>query len=137
MKLLHIREFSHESEFMNPCTSYLLSDVICTWCNYPCDMDLLRDPDLLNENWNCKYCGHVYSKPAIEARLVDVVLKKSLCFQLQDLMCEKCKQIKAENMSEICGHCSGKFICKESPSEFRKRYLPPLFSSICSLYLSL
>jgi hypothetical protein len=77
---------------------------------------------VMQEEWTCDHCKKNYHKPSIEATLVEILQKKSLCFQLQDLVCEKCKQVKPNNMADICGNCSGKFVNKTSEAEFKKRY---------------
>lgn len=118
LKLINVREFSKESEFTNPCSSFILCDEICTFCNASRDMDFLRDPNLLHGKWNCIFCDHPFNKAAIEAKLVEIVQKKSLSYQQQDLICEKCKQVKAENMLDTCSSCYGKFKCKLSTEEF-------------------
>jgi len=115
LRLIGIREYAQEAEFQNPCLTYVLPDVICTYCNATRDMDLLRDTDLVHRRWRCKSCEHSYDKGVIEAKLVETVLKRSLCYQLQDLICEKCKQVKQENMNDICPNCSGSYVCKLGP----------------------
>lgn len=55
--------------------------------------------------------------------LVEIIQKKTLSYQLQDLICEKCKLVKAENMNDICPNCSGNYICKMNPIDFKKRLL--------------
>ncbi len=82
-------------------------------------MDLLRDHYYAQvSKWTCKFCRHPHAKRMIEAKLVESLQKKSLNFQIQDLVCEKCKLVKADNMSDICANCSGKFVCKETPEAF-------------------
>lgn len=58
--MIHVREFAQDAEFINPCASYVLTDVTCTYCNSSRDMDLLRDPNLALPKWSCKFCGHSY-----------------------------------------------------------------------------
>lgn len=124
LKFINVREFAKEAEFVNPCLSYVLHDVMCTFCSSTRDMDLLRDPDLMHEEWLCNHCRKAYSKPAIEATLVEILQRKSLWYQMQDLVCEKCKLVKQENMSEICTGCSGKFSPKQTEEVFKKSILP-------------
>ena len=121
MKFINVREFAKEAEFINPCLSYVLHDVMCTFCSSTRDMDLLRDPDMMGDDWLCNHCKKQYHKPSIESTLVEILQKKTLSFQMQDLVCEKCKQVKLENMSDICSNCSGKFTNKVSESDFKKR----------------
>ena len=42
LRLLSIREFSPVAVWTDPCRSYVLKDVICTYCNYCQDLDLAR-----------------------------------------------------------------------------------------------
>lgn len=41
-------------------------------------------------------------------RLLDVLQRKIMSYTLQDLRCTRCKQIKRENMNELCS-CAGSF----------------------------
>jgi DNA polymerase epsilon subunit 1 len=43
LKLIGIREFSEEAVFVDPCCSYVLSEVICENCNSCRDIDMCRD----------------------------------------------------------------------------------------------
>lgn len=42
LKVLHVGEFSAEAEFREPCLSFTLRDVICSFCNDCRDLDLCR-----------------------------------------------------------------------------------------------
>jgi len=105
--MINVREFSYEAEFKNPCVSYTLPDVICSFCSSVRDIDLLRDVDVMKEKWLCNHCGQSYNTAVIEECLVDVVRKKSLRYQLQDLRCAKCRMVKPDNLSDVCSTCSG------------------------------
>ena len=41
---INIKEFNRESEYQNPSASYMLRDVVCSYCNTCRDVDVLRDP---------------------------------------------------------------------------------------------
>jgi len=88
------------------------------------DLDLLRDSHLMSEAWRCRQCGHSYDKSQIERTLLEIVQKYSLAYQIQDLACERCRLVKAENLPEVCPKCAGRFVCKEPQSEFNARYYP-------------
>jgi DNA polymerase epsilon subunit 1 len=118
MRLLHVPSFSANAQFVNPCRSFVLPDVICAFCSSVRDLDLLRDASLLGHNWTCRYCKHAHSRSRIEARLVDLAQRRSMSYQLQDLRCAKCRLVKADNLSDICANCSGSFMCTESPQSF-------------------
>ncbi|KAG8992881.1 DNA polymerase epsilon catalytic subunit, partial [Tulasnella sp. 427] len=115
--VIGVREFSEEAAFKNPCEPFKLPMVICRVCSTMRDFDFCRDPDLLPRDassrgmagairWQCANCECDYDRRAIEAMLIDIVRKLVTSFQLQDLRCAKCKQIKSDNLTLHC-HCSG------------------------------
>ena len=123
LTLIQVREFSDRSQYVNPCISVKLTDVICQYCNFCRDLDLSRDPDLVASaegRWSCAICRHEYPQDALEAQLVSVVQRQVLAFQLQDLKCVKCGLVKAENMTEYC-KCSGAFTTLQPRAEFAAR----------------
>lgn len=127
LRLINVREFAVESSFVNPCLSYVLPDIMCEFCNYGRDLDLLRDAPTLPASssappsWVCTSCGHPYNRNHMEATLVEIVQKRDLSYQLQDLICSKCRAVKASNMGDICTNCSGQWDCKEPIHAFKKR----------------
>eukprot|EP01132_Coremiostelium_polycephalum_P007732 gene7732-9508_t len=143
LRMIKVREFSEESKFKDPCISYTINDVICSFCHSCRDLDLLRvkttygqstagDTDLLEENLTCKSCKNQYCKNTIEATLVEIIQRKSLTYQLQDVKCSKCGNIKADTLSEICSTCSGQWQCNESNDIFSKDLT--VFQSIAKNY---
>ncbi|KAG8905443.1 DNA polymerase epsilon catalytic subunit [Tulasnella sp. 403] len=57
---------------------------------------------------------------SIEAMLVDVVKRLLTGFQLQDLKCGKCKQVKEDSMSAHC-KCSGAYVYTLPKNEVKRR----------------
>lgn len=108
LRLIDVRSFSADAQFKNPCLTYVLPDVICSFCNQCRDLDLCRDPDLIDHVWKCAACEHPYDKMAIESELVRLVNRKSVSFQVQDLVCSTCGSVKQGNLNSYCP-CSGKF----------------------------
>lgn len=111
LRFLRVPEFSKEAEFQPPSLSFILPDLLCSFCHMDRDVDLLRDTHFLEDHqqrWACT-CGQPYDKDLIESRLVSILENKIMRYQLQDLQCNRCKQIKAETMDSICKNCSGKF----------------------------
>eukprot|EP00658_Telonema_sp_P-2_P049956 TRINITY_DN38024_c0_g1_i1.p1 TRINITY_DN38024_c0_g1~~TRINITY_DN38024_c0_g1_i1.p1 ORF type:complete len:212 (-),score=36.36 TRINITY_DN38024_c0_g1_i1:157-792(-) len=108
MKMLHVREFSSDASFTNPCISFSLPTTVCTFCNHTRSLDLCRDPELLAHNWNCPSCQQPYNKGQIEMTLVDIVCRKNERYQLQDLKCKNCHLPKADSMRSRCA-CSGEY----------------------------
>jgi DNA polymerase epsilon subunit 1 len=113
LNLISIREFSPEAEFQNPCESFVLPHVICTFCQHCRDLDLSRDSESTGEGdaatWSCPHCASEYDKLMIEALLVDHAQRTLVAYQLQDLICSKCRAIKMENVRPHCKTCAGAY----------------------------
>lgn len=58
--------------------------------------------------WLCPQCYVFYDNTEIEIRLLDVIQRKLISYTLQDLQCTRCKQIKRENIAQLCS-CAGTF----------------------------
>ena len=117
LRRVDTKEFAPAATFSNPCRSFVLPDVICQFCHISRDIDLCRDALLVQGVvWACPECHHDYDKSAIEAQLVQELMRRSLAFQTQDLVCLKCKQVKADSLQELCS-CSGRFSCRLSSSD--------------------
>lgn len=108
LRLLNVKSFSPEAQFVNPCLSIVLPDVICSFCNHCRDLDLCRDQDLLEGKWECSFCEHQYDKDAIEFQLLNRVLQHVAVYQAQDLKCCNCKRVASYDLQSYC-QCSGKF----------------------------
>lgn len=119
LKMLQVREFNQEACFENPCLTFILPDVICSFCNFNKDLDLCRDPDLLNHNWSCSSCSQPYNRAQIESTLVEIAQTRTTRYQLQDLRCSKCNLIKPDNLSAVCA-CAGNYVCTESAEELQQ-----------------
>jgi len=122
LKLAQVQEFSKVSEFVNPCESYVLHDVMCNFCSSVKHLDLLRDEEIVKGNWNCEHCQNSYNKSSIEKRLIDIFQRTSLAYQLQDLQCEKCSLVKEDNASLYCKSCSGKYVCTISQDSLKSSF---------------
>lgn len=109
LKLVNSREFSAESDFVDPGISYLLPDIICDYCNHCRDIDLLRDRKLLKHDWSCEECSHTINSREVENRLIDIARNRVVSYQCQDLSCVKCGTVKKSNTLLICPQCSGHF----------------------------
>lgn len=46
LRLIEVGEFSDDAQFRDPCSSYVLPEVICRNCNFCRDLDLCKDPAL-------------------------------------------------------------------------------------------
>lgn len=132
LKLMRTSEFADSAQFRNPSLSFVVQDVICPVCNLCRAVDLCRDPQLFKgttaarededaaadgdeagadqamASWHCPRCFALYDKAAFERRLVELVQAQSVRYQLQDLVCNKCKLPAEHKMKEYCA-CSGSF----------------------------
>ncbi|AQK71203.1 DNA polymerase epsilon catalytic subunit A [Zea mays] len=119
LKLVRVKEFAPEAQFQDPCASFTLPNVICSYCNDCRDLDLCRDSALQGQEWRCAVpqCGQPYHREQMENALLQVVRQRERLYHLQDLVCVRCRQVKAAHLSEQCS-CGGSFRCKEEPSYF-------------------
>ncbi|CAM9613858.1 unnamed protein product, partial [Sphacelaria rigidula] len=51
-----VRQFSAEGQYVDPCVSFVLPDVICSFCNLCRDLDMCRDSRLMDEDEVCPQC---------------------------------------------------------------------------------
>ncbi|KAK3158029.1 hypothetical protein QOZ80_2AG0131930 [Eleusine coracana subsp. coracana] len=119
LKLVRVKEFAPEAQFQDPCASFTLPNVICSYCNDCRDLDLCRDSTLQGQEWRCAvpHCGQPYHREQMENALLQVVRQRERLYHLQDLVCLRCRQVKAAHLSEQCS-CGGSFRCKEELSHF-------------------
>ncbi|KAF0685422.1 Aste57867_22688 [Aphanomyces stellatus] len=115
LKTLNISEFSDEAVFVNPSKTFVLPDIICTHCNVCRNVDLCREPGLMEElsaddsvpTWQCPRCTHLYDLDALEHRLVHVVHTQfSLPYQLRDVVCQRCRLPNETQLNTLC-QCTG------------------------------
>jgi DNA polymerase epsilon subunit 1 len=141
LNLVGVREFSQDANFVNPCEAFSLPLVICDFCNHCVDLDLTREEDVyipeeenqeIQKSWTCSVCHTCYDKVSIEQKLVNIVRQRLLTWQLQDLKCERCKLVRAEEIRETCADCSGKLGTELKQEEFLRRM--KVFSNIAQYY---
>lgn len=83
------------------------SHVICDYCNHIRDIDLCREEEI--NIWNCLNCHKAHNKIALEEEIINQFNKLFVKFYGQDLKCNKCNQIRQNNMDLHC-KCSGNWI---------------------------
>lgn len=120
-RILNKPAYSDEAAFRDPCLTYVLPDVICGYCNHCRDLDLCRDPELMNHVWKCTQCQHQYDKTLIEATLVQIVTRRHTNYQVQDLVCARCQNVKVSQMGEFCS-CAGQYRSRVSSDAFRTSF---------------
>ncbi|KAM0031519.1 putative DNA-directed DNA polymerase [Helianthus debilis subsp. tardiflorus] len=122
LKLVHVREFASEAQFQKCSIFFTLPNVICSYCNDCRDIDLRENSALLSQEWRCSVpeCGQPYDREMMENSLLQIARQRERTYHLQDLVCLKCKQIKAAHLAEHCG-CAGSFNLKESATLFKDK----------------
>eukprot|EP00667_Euglena_gracilis_P000101 EG_transcript_101 len=116
LKLVGVKPFDAPAQFRDPAAAALvLSDVMCSCCNEVMDVDLVRDENFApDKEWACLVCHKPFNRDLIEAQLVDQLGLLVMAYQVQDLQCVKCKQVKADFMLTYCS-CSGEYKPKTKP----------------------
>ena len=107
-KMIRISEFSKEARYQNPSLIFVLQDVICDFCLSIRDIDICRDNTVAKGNWLCNTCNHSYNKEYIENKLVGLVQRRAIAYQMQDLKCEKCKMVRTNLLTRLC-KCTGNY----------------------------
>ena len=82
MTVSQIKEFSREAEFRNPCASYVLSEVICSYCTDCKDIDLCRDKVSANASWLSYVCDESILWPGFFSRVKYLTNLTCQCFSL-------------------------------------------------------
>ena len=126
LRMIHCKEFSNEAQGgIEPSLILVVPDVICDRCCHCFDLDICRDPSLqcydgldlppeldglepVGGAWRCNGpdCGHPLNKNDIERRLIDLVNRRLVQYQMQDLVCQQCKMVKNSVVSKYCD-CTG------------------------------
>ncbi|XP_020527261.1 DNA polymerase epsilon catalytic subunit A [Amborella trichopoda] len=122
LKLIRVKEFAPEAQYRDPCLSFTLPNVICSYCNDCRDLDICRDAMLLDRDWRCAVpqCGQPYNREEIENTLIQIVRQREHLYHLQDLVCVRCRGVKGAHLAEQC-ECGGFFRCFEDATEFKAK----------------
>ena len=108
LKLIQAEEYSKETYFKEPCKTFIIHNIICEVCSNNCDLDLCRDINILNQNWNCEKCNYPFDKKMIEYLIIKKVQNMIDFYFNQDIECIKCKNQKNEPLFSYC-NCGGNF----------------------------
>lgn len=120
LTMVGIREFSPKAEFaIDHNEGVVVRHIVCLYCQYCRDIDLTNELDVIfaapgkvkgsgkETFWKCPQCAHPYSKSIIETKLLRVLEKIIVSYQLQDLECTKCGSIKCDYAGSVCDQCGG------------------------------
>jgi len=94
-----VAEYSVKWE--NPCPIFMLPDVFCEECTESRDVNLCFAPpghDEVGTHWICEDCGAPYNTNVIAERLLDVLNRKVVRYQLQDIRCSKTNRISPRSL---------------------------------------
>ena len=109
LKLIKVPEFSKQTEFEDPCRTFVLHDIICEYCATNKDVDFCKDVNVLSNTWTCEFCGVQFDKDFIEYLVIHKLKNLIDFYYNQDLKCSKCKMIKNEFIFNRC-KCAGDYI---------------------------
>lgn len=117
--------FSEQADFKNPCKSFVLPDVICSYCMFCSDLDLCRSLEIMGKEdgedvtvWRCSQCSNHYDRTLIEQQLVQTVERSAMAYQLQDLRCKKTNDGKQDLMKEYSPKTASPWVCEVSGKDF-------------------
>ena len=129
------REFSCASEFIDPCLSYILRDVVCAYCNTCRSLDLLRNDQcaFLNrmDRWKCNRCQQKFQESTIENRLIKEVERVHLQYMLQDTRCAS-SHGSSRRITSSRSDVLAPLSCSISQTDYNKRM--DLFFTIAQYY---
>jgi len=142
LSLLDIPEFSPDGVFENPSESLKFSQVICSECTMPRDLDLCKHEDFMPEldadasrkkgkAWKCSYCGSEYDRLAFEEKMIGHLQQMITSYNTQDLKCSKCGQLKENEFEEHC-KCSGPWVTTINKDVLVKRLA--VYKSVAEYY---
>lgn len=114
-RLLGVSEFSEKGQWVDPAAKLILKDVVCTQCGVSQDLDLSVD---LNPDCECEFFDEKTHKRIIEARLIEELKKKVIGWNLQDVVCMRCNQVRHGDMGHLC-ECAGRFKCIENGKDLQ------------------
>lgn len=135
LKLVGVGEFSDRAIWQEKEKSYILTEVICQACNHCRDLDLLKDRHRALKDgcpvWLCAQCFVNYDTEEIEKRLIDALNRRFMSYNLQDLQCDRCGQIKQDNIMKNCS-CAGGYKTLIKASEIHS--LVNIFNQVADNY---
>jgi DNA polymerase epsilon subunit 1 len=124
---INVAEYSRAAQWVNPCPTFILPDVFCTECQESRDVNLFYMPPLEDDDgdggggmtpscWACDDCGVPYNMHVIEQRLIALLYRKLVRYQLQDVRCKKTNRVAARCLAPL-SDCSAGIKLDTSPSD--------------------
>lgn len=123
-----VAEYSRLAKWTNPCPTLMLPDVYCHECQESLDVNLCYTPPSDGDGdeegvrhqigWFCQDCGAEYDSVHIERRLIALVQKKILRYQVQDLRCTRTNRVATHSLARV-SECSAELKLDISPQDCR------------------
>jgi len=116
-----VAEYSQAAHWENPCPTLVLPDVFCSECQESRDVNLCYVPpreaeEEFDKQWSCEDCGTLYDVDTIERRLISLVHRKSVRYQLQDVRCTKTNRVATRTLAPL-SDCSAGLKLDISPKD--------------------
>jgi DNA polymerase epsilon subunit 1 len=107
LRMIHVKEFSPEAAWKDPCASLLITDVSCPDCLDTQDLDVCRDPFLQQECPCCNLCGAERDTDLLERKLIAALQSLVDSYLVQDTKCIKCGLSGTQHLRRGCDVCGG------------------------------
>jgi len=117
LKMIHVKEFSPEALWKDPCASLIIQDIICPSCQDCQDIDLCRDPSLQEGDVRCQLCGMQRDIEVLEMKLMSILQNTVDAYLLQDVKCKKCGATGAQHVQRQCDICGGHMDTTTTPED--------------------
>lgn len=78
-------EFSDRTKFSDPSLHLVVPSVLCQNCLTVRNIDILRDQEILEDNWKCPYCDQPYDIRVFERWIFEDFSRKYQLYQTQDI----------------------------------------------------
>ena len=118
-----VAEYAKVAQWVDPCPRFMLPDVFCSECHESRDVNLCyiappeEDEGLFARRWMCEDCGAPYDVDDIEDRVVGIINKRMLRYQLQDLRDKKTYRVVTRRLPKLSE--AGGLKLDTSPEEAR------------------
>lgn len=109
LTMLHVREFSEEAAWVDPCSSLVLPAVACSECFAVAALDVTRTATKPRA-WCCAACGSAYATRALESALMERLQAATAAAVVCDLQCLRCKAMSRGGTQSVCGDCGAALV---------------------------
>ena len=128
LQICGVAAHSKEAVYVEQNDTFSLDNVMCTFCHSISTLDLLpgglSTPDLfrVSNAFTCSCCGQQFDKNVVESKLVDFTNHLAASHEIQDLMCQTCRQPQEYDLQVRCS-CGGEWKASEvSPTQVAHQF---------------